>query len=57
MKAAPRGAAALAPVYLTPLLLVGLGYVAAFSALWMARIRAEVWRRRATSLELRAALA
>jgi len=30
---------------------------AAFGALWLERIRAEVWRRRATSLALRAALA
>ena len=39
------------------LLLVGAGYAAAFGALWLERIRAEVWRRRATSLALRAALA
>lgn len=51
------GGSALAPVYLTPLLLTGAGYSIAFGALWMARIRAEVWRRRAVSLELRAALA
>jgi heme exporter protein C len=51
------GGSALAPVYLTPLLLVGVGYTAVFGALWLTRIRAEVWRRRATSLALRAALA
>jgi heme exporter protein C len=51
------GGPALASVYLTPLLLAGAGYSAAFGALWLARIRAEVWRRRATSLALRAALA
>jgi heme exporter protein C len=51
------GGSALAPVYLTPLLLAGAGYSAAFGALWLERIRAEVWRRRATSLALRAALA
>jgi heme exporter protein C len=50
-------AGALAPVYLAPLLLAGAGYGVAFGALWMARIRAEVWRRRAASLALRAALA
>ena len=50
------GGSALAPVYLTPLLLTGAGYSIAFGALWMARIRAEVWRRRAASLALRAAL-
>jgi heme exporter protein C len=51
------GGSALAPVYLTPLLLTGAGYAAAFGALWLARIRGEIWRRRATSLALRAALA
>ena len=52
------GGPALAPVYLTPLLLATeAGYSAAFGALWLERIRAEVWRRRATSLALRAALA
>jgi len=51
------GGSTLAPVYLTPLLLAGAGYAAAFGALWLERIRAEVWRRRATSLALRAALA
>ncbi len=50
------GGPLLAPVYLTPLALTGLGYAAAFGALWLARTRAEVWRRRATSLTLRAAL-
>jgi heme exporter protein C len=53
----PGGGSALAPVYLTPLLLAIAGFAAAFGALWMARIRAEVWRRRASSLALRAALA
>jgi heme exporter protein C len=51
------GGPTLAPVYLTPLLLAGAGYSLAFGALWLARIRAEVWRRRASSLALRAALA
>lgn len=50
------GGPALAPVYLTPLLLAGAGFSLTFGALWLARIRAEVWRRRAVSLELRAAL-
>jgi heme exporter protein C len=53
---APKTGSALAPVYLQPLLIMGAGYAAAFGALWLARIRAEVWRRRATSLALRAAL-
>ena len=42
-------------VYLAPLLLLGLAYTAAFGALWLVRIRAEVWRRRANVLALRAA--
>jgi len=41
--------------YLIPLLLMGLGYMAAFGSLWLVRIRAEVWRRRATVLALKAA--
>jgi len=45
----------LAPVYLTPLGLMGLGYMAAFGALWLARTRAEVWRRRASNLATQAA--
>src|SRR6201998_3460184 len=51
------GGPTLAPVYLSPLLVAGAGYSAAFGALWLERIRAEVWRRRAVSLALRAALA
>jgi heme exporter protein C len=51
-----KGGPALAPVYLLPLLLAGLGYSLAFGALWIARTRSEVWRRRATSLTLQAAL-
>jgi heme exporter protein C len=53
----PGGGSALAPVYLAPLLLAIAGFAAAFGALWMARVRAEIWRRRASSLVLRAALA
>ena len=41
--------------YLAPLLLLGLCYMAAFGSLWLVRIRAEVWRRRAGALALRAA--
>ncbi|ATQ44475.1 heme ABC transporter permease [Caulobacter mirabilis] len=41
--------------YLIPLLLMGLGYMSAFGALWLVRIRAEVMRRRANILALRAA--
>src|SRR5665213_1386151 len=50
------GGPTLAAVYLIPLAIVGAGYSAAFGALWMTRTRAEVWRRRAASLAMRAAL-
>lgn len=50
------GGSALAPIYLTPLLIAGAGYSLAFGALWLYRMRGEVWRRRATSLALQAAL-
>ncbi len=42
-------------VYLVPLLILTLAYTAAFGALWLVRIRAEVWRRRANVLALKAA--
>ena len=42
-----KGGPKMAPVFLTPLLLMGLAYMAAFGALWLVRIRGEVWRRRA----------
>ncbi len=42
-------------VYATPLALMGLGYLALFGSLWLVRIRAEVWRRRATVLALKRA--
>jgi heme exporter protein C len=51
-----KGGPALAPVYLAPLLIMGAGYSFAFAALWLERTRAEVWRRRAASLALQAAL-
>lgn len=47
----------LAPVYLWPLLIMALAYMAAFGALWLVAIRAEVWRRRAEAAALRAARA
>jgi heme exporter protein C len=43
------------PVYLAPLLTLALAYMAAFGALWLVRIRGEVWRKRANALALRAA--
>ncbi len=50
-----KGGPKMAPVFLTPLLLMGLAYMAAFGALWLVRIRGEVWRRRAEAAALRAA--
>jgi len=50
-----KGGPTIAPVFLTPLLLMGAGYLFAFGALWLERTRAEVWRRRAQALEVRAA--
>jgi len=49
------GGPTIAPVFLAPLALMGLGYLFAFGALWLARTRAEVCRRRATVLQARAA--
>jgi heme exporter protein C len=46
---------AMPPVYLVPLLLMGLGYTLLFGALWLVRIRAEVWRRKAGARALAAA--
>jgi heme exporter protein C len=45
----------LASVYLWPVLLLVLAYMAAFGSLWLVRIRGEVWRRRAEAAALRAA--
>jgi len=42
-------------VFLIPLALTGVGYTFAFAALWMTRTRAEVWRRRAQMVAVRAA--
>jgi heme exporter protein C len=49
------GGPSMATVYLVPLLLMALGYTAAFGALWLVRIRAEIWRRKARTLSLQAA--
>ena len=49
------GGPAMPPVYLAPLFALVLAYMAAFGALWLVRIRSEVWRRRAGVLALRAA--
>jgi heme exporter protein C len=49
-----KGALA-APVYVWPWALMTLGYIFLFGALWLVRTRAEIWRRRARALALRAA--
>ena len=51
------GGPSLATVYLWPLLLMALAYMAAFGSLWLVRIRGELWRRRAEAAALRAARA
>src|SRR5580658_707986 len=51
------GGPAIATVFLIPLALMSLGYLAAFGALWLERTRAEIWRRRAQSLAAQQALA
>ncbi len=50
-----KGGPTMTVEYLYPLLLLGLAYMAAFGSLWLVRIRAEVWRRRAEAAALRAA--
>jgi heme exporter protein C len=49
------GGPSLPMVYLMPMLLTSVGYMAAFGALWLVRIRGEVWRRRALNLAVAAA--
>ena len=49
------GGPLLSAVYLWPLGLMGLAYTLGFGALWLVRIRAEVWRRRAGALAVQAA--
>jgi heme exporter protein C len=46
---------ALPPVYAWPMLIMTLAYLSAFGALWLVRIRASVWRRKARALALQAA--
>jgi heme exporter protein C len=45
----------IAPVFLWPLLLMALGYMLLFAALWMIRIRTDIVNRRARTLMQRAA--
>jgi heme exporter protein C len=49
------GGPAMPPVYLWPLMIMLLAYLTGFGALWLVRIRSEVWRRRALVLAVRAA--
>ena len=49
------GGSKAAPVYLVPLLLMLGAFYAGFGALWMARVRAEIWRRRAGALAVQGA--
>jgi heme exporter protein C len=49
------GGPAMPPVYLWPLFLMMGAYLTGFGALWLVGIRAEVWRRRALVLAVRAA--
>ncbi|MFC3079325.1 heme ABC transporter permease CcmC [Phenylobacterium terrae] len=48
---------AMPPVFWVPIILMALAYLSAFGSLWLVRIRAEVWRRRAEAAALRAARA
>jgi heme exporter protein C len=50
-----QGGPLMPPVYLWPLALMTLGYTALFGSLWLVRTRAEIWRRRARALALKAA--
>ena len=50
-----KGGSSLAPVFLTPLLIMALAYTSAFGSLWLVRIRGELWRRRAEAAALRVA--
>ena len=52
-----KGGPTLAAVYLWPLGIMVLAYLALFGALWLVRIRAEVWRRRANARALARAMA
>jgi len=48
-----KGGPAMAAVYLWPLGIMALGYTALFGSLWLVRIRAEVWRRRARAAAMK----
>ena len=44
-----------APVYLWPLGLMAFAYMLGFGALWMTRVRGEIWRRRASAIAVQRA--
>lgn len=50
-----KGGPAMAPVYLWPVAMMAFAYLFLFGSLWLVRTRAEVWRRRARALALKAA--
>jgi heme exporter protein C len=52
-----KGGPTLSPVYLWPLGIMFLAYLGLFGSLWLVRIRAEVWRRRASARALAQAVA
>jgi heme exporter protein C len=49
------GGSKASPVYLLPLFLMWGAFYAGFGALWLVRIRAEIWRRRAQALAVQGA--
>jgi heme exporter protein C len=50
-----KGGSLISPVFLRPLLLMGVGYTLLFASLWIVRIRTEILNRRARTLMLRGA--
>jgi heme exporter protein C len=50
-----KGGPALAAVYLWPVALMSFAYFSGFGALWMTRVRAEIWRRRAGAMAVQGA--
>jgi heme exporter protein C len=50
-----KGGSKAPKIYLIPMFLVMFGYTFLFGSLWLVRIRAEVYRRRANALQLQAA--
>ncbi|HEX4534263.1 MAG TPA: hypothetical protein VH000_08525, partial [Rhizomicrobium sp.] len=49
------GGPLIAPVFLWPLAMMGLGYTLLFVSLWLIRMRTEILQRRARTLMLRGA--